>query len=64
MSWFTRKPSAEMKAVEAVTEKVMAAAEERKSAMGKLLEALDRIPLDDAILKLGSDLTDVKRNGH
>jgi len=62
--WFRRKPSKELEAVQRITEQAETAFAERKSALGKLMAALDAIPLDQAIATLGSDLTKVTRNGH
>ena len=63
MSWFSRKPSKEMIAANEATARVEEAAQERKSALSKLIAALDAIPLDNTLADLGKDLTDARRNG-
>ena len=64
MSWFTRRPSKEMLAVQEAQAKVEETVERQKSAISKLMQTLDAIPLDDALSGLGTNLTETKRNGH
>ena len=61
MTWFKKSPQAV--AVEAATAELKDLAEKRKSAMERLVDIIQSIPLDSAISDLGKDLTDVKRNG-
>lgn len=61
MTWFKKSP--QTVAVEAATAELKDLAEKRKSAMERLVDIIQSIPLDSAISDLGKDLTDVKRNG-
>ena len=61
MSWFRKSKQAIV--VDEVTAEMKAVAEKRKSAIETLISTLRAIPLDAAIVDLGSDLTNVKRNG-
>ena len=63
MRWFRKKPSPETVAVEKQAVKLEAAQERRKSAVERLLKALDSVPLDDALAGIGRDLNDAKRGG-
>jgi hypothetical protein len=64
MNWFRRKPSKETLAVDAKLAEQTMVVEKQKSAVRRLLDVLDSIPIDSALANLGTDLTDVKRNGH
>ena len=61
MSWFHKSKQAVI--IEEVTAEMKAVAEKRKSAMESLIATIRAIPLDTAIVDLGKDLTNVRRNG-
>ena len=63
-SWFKRMPSPETQAVENETAKLEVARDERKTALARLLEAIEKAPLDDALLGLTRDIGNSKKNGH
>ena len=64
LAWMRRKPSKDLEAATKAVEENIAALAERRSAIGRLVHALNNIPLDEAITGLSNDLTDVERNGH
>ena len=63
MAWFGKR-AVVAKAVEDTTVEMKVAVEVRKSARSRLLDVIDRIPLDTALSDLGRNLTEVKRDGH
>jgi len=63
-SWFKRTKSPETQAVESETAKLEVAREERKTALTRLLDAIEKAPLDDALVGLTRDLGNSKKNGH
>ena len=64
MGWFKKTPSPETIAVKEQTVKLEKVQEKRKSALARLMKALDDVPLDDALSGIGRDLNDAKRGGH
>jgi hypothetical protein len=56
MSWFKRVPSPEMVEADEAIKKVQDQRSKRRRALDALVRALDEIPLDDGLVKIGDDM--------
>jgi len=56
MSWFKRAPSPEMVKADEAIKKVQDHRSKRRRALDALVRALDEIPLDDGLVKIGNDM--------
>lgn len=64
MNWFRRAPTPEKVAVDEAVQKANAERDKRRRALQALLKALDEIPLDDGLDKVGGDLARTPEGGH
>jgi hypothetical protein len=56
MNWLRRAPSPEKMVVDKTVQKLDAAREKKRSALRELVRALDEIPLDDGLVKIGNEM--------
>lgn len=55
-AWLKKEPTPEQIAVEQATETLERVRRHRKSLLAKVMERIDRIPLDEKLIDLGGDL--------
>lgn len=64
MNWLRRAPSPEKVALDETVQKLDAEREKRLSALRSLIKALDEIPLDDGLVKVGDDMAKTPQGGY
>lgn len=64
MSWLRRTPSPEKVAVDEAIQRAETERGKRRRALQHLMQALDEIPLDDGLVKVGDDMANTPEGGH
>lgn len=64
MNWLRRAPSAEVLSVKEALKQAEAQREKRRMALKALVRALDELPLDDGLVKVGDDIARTPKGDH